>query len=90
MSKNVQYVLNDWRDFQKNNDYDCISTDGENIKSYGVKILTRRADGRVELNTQKYSTTTTKQQNTVYNWLLDNGYKIVANNEFSKVFIKND
>jgi len=54
----------------------AISTNTIAINSYKTPILSRGFPGEVILNVQKYSVTTTKQQNTIRALLTFDGYKL--------------
>jgi hypothetical protein len=54
----------------------AISTNKIAINSYKTPILSRGFPGEVILDVQKYSTTTTKQQNTLRGLLISDGYKM--------------
>lgn len=55
-----------------------LLTDGEDVYSYGrhFPLVVRQPDGTILFNTDKYSATTTRQQNDVGYWLQQHGWRI--------------
>lgn len=74
MKKNVQEVFNSWFEARENNKNQTIHTNGQTIFSYKTPILFRTA-GEVLLDSNKYSLTTTKQQNSLRELLTARGFK---------------
>jgi hypothetical protein len=75
MRKNTQLIYKAW----KNNTPKLgasISTNGQIILSYSTPILTREENGEVKLTVEKFSKTTTRQQDALRQLLRMDGFNL--------------
>jgi hypothetical protein len=78
MRKNTQQVFQSWFAGKSNRLHNSISTDGTTIFSYSTPIVIRKNENKVEFNLQKYSVTTTRQQNSLRILLDQNKIEITS------------
>lgn len=77
MRKNCKDVLEAWRAGKKKGSSDSIWTQFGVVYSYNTEILSRRYDSIVQkwiyfLNMTKYSVTTSRHQNAIYDYIMRN------------------